>query len=304
LQEKESLDAPEEVIANGNDLGKNQKYFSLFIQASPKHDLIALCMDTVGRRFYTIKFKNMVTGQMLPDKIGGMTGNLEWANDNMTIFFSTQNPETLRSSEVHRHTLGTPANDRLVYEEKDETLSCYLSKTKSDKFILINSGRTDASFVQFMDAGNINSKPQVIEALQNDVDYQVDHALGKFYIRTNLNAKNYRLVETPETKPSKENWKDVLPNRPNVFLSDYALFKNYLAVEDESEGLTRIRLISWSDKSESSIDFGEPAYVAGMDNNREFDTNVIRYFYQSMTTPPSTYDYTIDTREKKTSETA
>ncbi len=298
-RKKETLEAPEEIIANGNELGKSQKYFNLFIQASPKHDLIAICMDTVGRRFYTIKFKNMATGQMLPDKIGGTTGNLEWANDNQTIFYSTQNSETLRSSEVHRHTLGMPANDKLIYEEKDETLSCYLSKTKSGKYILINSGRTDASFVQFMDAGNINSKPQVIEAIQNDVDYQVDHALGKFFIRTNLNAKNYRLVEAPEAKPSKENWKDVLPNRAEVFLSSFELFKNYLAVEDESEGLTRIRLIKWSDRSESSIDFGEPAYVAGMGNNREFDTNVVRYTYQSMTTPPSTYDYTIDTKEKK-----
>ena len=297
-RKKGSLDAAEEVIANGNDLGKNQKYFNMAITPSPHHDIIAFSIDTIGRRFYTIKFKNMTTGTLLPDKIGNTTGNIEWANDNATVFFGRQNAETLRSSEIHRHTLGTNTADKLIYEEKDETLSCYVTKTKSDKFILINSGRTDASFVQYLDAGNINDKPKTIEPLQNDVDYQVDHAAGKFYIRTNLNARNYRLVEAPEIKPGKETWKDVVPNRPHAFLSGYVLFKNYLAIEDESEGLTRIRLIKWSDKSESAIDFGEPAYVASINNGREFDTNVIRYSYQSMTTPPSTFDYNMDTKEK------
>lgn len=297
-RKKGTLDAAEEVIANGNELGKNQKYFNMAITPSPQHDIVAFSIDTIGRRFYTIKFKNMSTGAMLPDQIGSTTGNVEWANDNATVFFGRQNAETLRSSEIHRHTLGSNAADKLIYEEKDETLSCYVTKTKSDKYIVINSGRTDASFAQYLDAGNINDKPKTIEPLQNDVDYQVDHAAGKFYIRTNLNARNYRLVEAPETKPGKENWKDVVPNRANVFLSSFALFKNYLAIEDESEGLTRIRLIKWSDKSESAIDFGEPAYVASINDGREFDTPVIRYSYQSMTTPPSTYDYNMDTKEK------
>ncbi len=298
-RKKESLEAPEEIIANGNDLGKNQKYFNMSIVSSPQHDLIALCIDTVGRRFYTIQVKNMTTGQILPDQMVGTTGNLVWANDNQTIFFSKQDANTLRSNEVHRHTLGTTADDKLIYEEKDQTLSCYLSKTKSHKYILINSGRTDASFSQIIDADNINSKPAILEPLQNEVEYEVDETGGKFYIRTNLNARNYRLVETAVTRTGKENWKDVVPARDNIFFRGFELFKDYLAVEDESEGLTKIRLIKWSDKSESTIDFGEPAYIAGIDNNPEFDTKVIRYNYQSMTTPASTYDYTMDSREKK-----
>lgn len=297
-RKKGSLEAPEEIIANGNELGKDQKYFSMSISPSPKHDIIALTMDTIGRRFYTIKFKNMTTGQMLPDKIGGTTGNIVWANDNQTVFYSTQDPGSLRSNEIHRHTLGAPANDKLVYEEKDQTISCYLGKTKSKKYILVSSGRTDASFTQFMDADNINSKLTMIEPIQNDTEYSVDHMGDKFYIRTNLNAKNYRLVETPVSKPGKENWKDFIPNRENVFFRGFELFKNYLAVEEESEGLTKIKLIKWSDKTESSIDFGEAAYVAGIDNNPQFDTNIIRYSYQSMTTPASTYDYNIETKEK------
>lgn len=297
-RKKRMLEAAEEIIANGNELGKNQKYFNLNIVPSPKHDLVALCMDTVGRRFYTIKFKNMTTGQMMSDQIGGTTGNLAWSNDNLTIFFGKQDPNSLRANEIHRHTLGNASKDQLIYEEKDQTLSSYVNKTKSKKYVIISSGRTDASFSLYLDADNINSKPVVIEPIQNDVEYSVDHAGDKFYIRTNLNARNYRLVEASVSKPAKENWKEVIPNRESVFLRGFELFKNYLAVEDESEGLTKIRLIKWSDQSESTIEFGEPAFVAGIDNNPEFDSKVIRYNYQSMTTPPSTYDYNIETREK------
>ena len=298
-RKKGSLETAEEVIANGNDLGKNQKYFSFFVVNSPKHDFLALCMDTIGRRFYSIKIKNMATGQMLPDKIGSTTGNMVWANDNKTIFYSKQDPTSLRAYQVYRHTVEAKANDQLVYEEKDQTLSCRVTKTKSRKYILVDSRRTDASYSQFLDADNINGKLMMMQPMENDVQYYADHAGDKFYVRTNLNAKNYRLVETAVAKPGKDNWKDVIPNRDNVFFKGFDLFKNYLAVEDESEGLTKIRLIKWSDRSESAIDFGEQAYVAGTDINPEFDTNVIRYNYQSMTTPPSVYDYTMDTHEKK-----
>lgn len=298
-RKKGSMNAPEEIIANGNELGKNQKYFSFFVVNSPKHDLVALCMDTVGRRFYTIKFKDMATGKIVSDKIGGTTGNLTWANDNKTVVYSTQDPNTLRSDKVFRHTLGSKEKDPLIYEEKDQTLSCYVNKSKSKKYIFISSGRTDAGYSQYLDADNIYSKPVIIEPMQNDVEYDVDHLGDKFYIRTNLNAVNYRLVEAPVSKPGKENWKDLMAHRDNVFLRGFELFKDYLAVEEESEGLTKIKLIKWSDKSESSIDFGEPAYVAGIDNNPELETGVIRYNYQSMTTPPSTFDYDIVTKEKK-----
>ncbi|HRI78494.1 MAG TPA: S9 family peptidase [Cyclobacteriaceae bacterium] len=297
-RKKGSLEATEEIIADGNELGKNQKYFNMSISQSPNHNIIAFSIDTIGRRFYTIKFKDMTTGKMLPDQIPSTSGNLEWSNDNLSIVYSKQDPNTLRDDKIIIHTLGAGGNDKLIYEEKDETLSTYVTKTKSKKYILVNSGRTDAAFSQFLDADHINSKLTVIEPLQNDVEYAVDHAGDKFYIRTNLGAKNYRLVETTAAKPSKENWKDVIPGRDNVFFRGFELTKNYLAVEEESEGLTKIRLIKWSDKSESSIDFGEPAYVAGIDINRVFDSQVIRYNYQSMTTPPSTYDYNIETKEK------
>ncbi|MBY0432720.1 MAG: S9 family peptidase [Cyclobacteriaceae bacterium] len=298
-RKKGSMEGAEEVIANGNEMSKNQKYFNMFTVHSPKHDLVAICLDTVGRRFYTIKFKDMTIGKMLADKIDGTSGNVAWANDNKTVFYGKQDAETLRANQIFRHALGETSSDKLIYEEKDETLSSYINKSKSDKYIFINSGRKDASFVQFIDANNINSKPVVIEPIQNDVQYEVNHAGDKFYIRTNADGKNYRLVEASETKPGKANWKDVIAHRDNVFLRGFELFKDYLAIEEEIEGLTKIRIIQWKDKSEHSIDFGEPAYIAGIDFNPQFDTKTIRYSYQSMTTPPSTYDYTMDTKEKK-----
>lgn len=296
-RKKGSLDAPEEVIADGNALSKGQSYFNLFTENSPNHEIVAICIDTVGRRFYDIRFRNMTTGEWLKDRIRSSTGNLAWAADNKTIVYTTQDPETLRSDKVFRHTLGA-TGDKLVYEEKDQTLSTYVGLSKSKKYILLQSGRTDAAMAQYLDAAHPEAKPQVIEPLRNEVEYQVDHANGKFYIRTNLDAVNYRLVEAPENSPGASSWKDVIPHRTDTFFRGFELFKNHLAAEEENSGLTRIKIIGYDGKEKSSIDFGEPAYVAGIDVNAEFDTDIVRYNYQSMTTPSSIFDYTTTTKER------
>ncbi len=299
-RKKGSLENPEEIIANGNELGKGHEYFSFFAETSPNHNIAALVMDTVGRRFYTVKFKDMLTGKMLIDRIGGTTGNLEWANDNKTVLYGKQDPKTLRGNQIFKHTLGTdPSADVLVFEEKDETLSCGIGKTRSKKYFIISSGRTDASVSYSLEADKATGKPAIIEPLKENVDYGVDHFNGKFYIRTNLEAKNYRLVEAPVATPGKANWKDVVPNREKIFLEGYEIFKDYLALEESSEGLNKIRLIKWADNSEHTVDFGEPAYLAGIGNNPDVNSNTIRYNYQSMTTPPSTFDYEMTTHEKK-----
>ncbi len=299
-RKKGSLESAEEIIANGNELGKGHEYFSFFAETSPNHNIAALVMDTVGRRFYTVKFKDMLTGKMLTDKIAGTTGNVEWANDNKTVLYGKQDPKTLRANQIFKHTLGAdPSTDILIFEEKDETLSCSIGKTRSKKYFIIGSGRTDASVNYYLDADKVAGKPTIIEPLKENVDYSTDHFNGKFYIRTNLDAKNYRLVEAPVATPGKANWKDVVPNREKVFLEGYEIFKDYLTLEESSEGLTKIRLIKWVDNSEHSVDFGEPTYVAGIGNNPDVNSNVIRYNYQSMTTPPSTFDYEMTTHEKK-----
>lgn len=299
-RKKGSMDAPEEILVDGNELGKGQSFLNFFISQSPDHKLIAIVMDTVGRNFYTVKFKDLTTGKILPDVIPDTRGGYVWTNDNRSLLYAVPDKETLRTYQIKRHILGTPVStDILIYEEKDQTLAVGISKTKSKKYFIISSGRTDASFSQYLDADK-PGKPILIQPIQDNVEYSVEHAGGdKFYIYTNLNAKNYRLVEAPISKPSQENWKDVIPHREDIFLQDVDFFKDHLALSEMKAGLTRIRIIKWADKSEHYIDFGEPAYYAGFGYNPEFSTNIIRYSYQSMTTPPSTYDYNMDTREKE-----
>ncbi|HMP99335.1 MAG TPA: S9 family peptidase [Cyclobacteriaceae bacterium] len=299
-RKKGSLNAPEEIIADGNEMSKNQAYFNLFTSVSPDHKLVALVMDTVGRNFYTVKFKEISSGKMLKDKIANTRGGYTWTNDNKSILYAVPDPVTLRSYLIKRHKLGTAVeSDELIYEEKDQTLSTWVSKTKSKKYFIISSGRTDANFSQYLSADN-PGKPVLIQALQDNVEYSVDHANGnKFYIYTNLDAVNYRLVETPINAPGKANWKDVIPHREDVYLQGVDYFKDHLALEEMKAGLASIRLIKTSDNTEHSIKFEEPAYYAGIGNNPEFNTNVIRFNYQSMTTPNSTYDYNMDTRERE-----
>ncbi len=295
-----SLDSIEEVIANGNDMSKGHGYFSMFTDASPDHQLAAIVRDTVGRRFYTITIKDLKTGKMLADQIGGTTGNMEWSNDNKYIYYSTQDPNTLRSHQVYRHAMGTPASaDVLIYEEKDETLSCYVGKSRSKKYLLVQSGRTDASVVRLMEIDNPKSKLVAFAPIQDNVEYSVDHIHGKFYILTNENAKNYRLAVVEDQNPKKERWEDLVPHRDDIFLEGFELFNDYLAIQETKEGLNKIRVIKWSDNSEKTIDFGEPAYVAGIASNPDPKSGLLRYYYQSMTTPPSQYDYNMVSAEKK-----
>jgi oligopeptidase B len=182
------------------EMGKGRGYFSMFASASPNHNIATLAVDTVGRRFYTLSFKDMLTGKMLADRIPGTTGNFEWANNNKTVFYSKQDPNTLRADKIYRHELGTETSkDVLVFLEKDQTLSSYIGKSRSKKFLIIQSVRTDASVVQFMEIDNNKSKLTVFEPLKENVQYSVDHLNGKFYIRTNADATNYRLASLDPT---------------------------------------------------------------------------------------------------------
>jgi oligopeptidase B len=296
---KGTLEAPEEIIADGNALSKGHEFFSIDTEVSPDHSIANIVVDTVGRRFYTIQFKDMKTGKLYADKIGGTEGNLVWYNDNKTILYVQADPKTLIGNKVYKHTLGTPqAKDELVYTEKDSTVECFLNKSRSDKYLFIISGRTDASASQFISADNVKEKPKWIEPLQANVKYSVDHANDKFYILTNLDAPNFRLVETSPATPGKASWKDLIPHNEKVFLDETELFKDYLVLQETVEGLNKIRIIQWADKSEHTVDFGEAAYYAGLAGNPEFNTQTVRYSYQSLTTPNSIYDYNMETRAK------
>ncbi len=297
---KGSMQGSEEIIADGNELSKGQSFFDVETEISPDHSIANIITDTVGRRFYTIAFKNTNTGEMLPDRLDGTEGEVVWFNDNKTVLYSRQDPVTLIANRVYRHQLGTdPKDDVLVYQEKDPTLECSISKTASEKFIIITSERTDANFQQYIDADNPSSKPVVIQPLRENVRYFTNHHGDRFFIRTNLNALNYRIITTSTRNPGKENWSDFISHRDSVLLDGFRLFKNHLVVQESTQGLNKIRVIRLADKAEHSISFDDPVYLANLGYNPQFDSDVLRYTYQSLRTPASVIDYNLNTKEAK-----
>ena len=300
-RKKGSLDAAEQVMVDVNRVAEGHNFCSVRPpQVSPGEDIMAYGVDTAGRRFYTLHFKNLSSGKMLDDVIPEVTGNLAWANDNRTLFYTKQDPETLRSYRIYRHRLGDdPAADELVYEETDETFSSTVFKTKSKKYILIASLQTLTTEYRILDADGPEGKFQVFQPRQRDHEYHVDHYRGDFYIRTNSDAKNFRLMKTPVATTGREHWRDLIPHRDDVFLRDFEIFKDQLVVVEQKEGLLQIRILPWSGGGEHYLAFDEPAYVAYPTDNHDFDTPLVRYTYSSMTTPKSVYDYNMATREKK-----
>ena len=297
-----STGAPEEVLLDGNALAQGKPFFQIMgSQISSREDLLAYAADTLGRRLATIRVKNLRTGQLLPDVIPNVTGNMAWAEDNRTLFYTKQDPETLRWYRIYRHVLGTdPARDELVFEEKDETYSTYVFKTKSRRYVMIGSEQTLASEYRFVPADRPAAPFRVVFPRERGHEYDVDHFGDSFYIRTNDNAKNFRLMRTPTASPGRNNWQEVIPHRADVFLQRFEIFKDHLVVSERKDGLVQLRVRPWTGGGgdEHYLDFGEPAYLAYISANREFDTRVLRFGYTSLTTPTSIYDYDMATRQK------
>ncbi len=298
---KGSMDAPEEIIIDANKKAEGHSFFMLSgVTMSPGHDTVAFAIDTVGRRMYTIYFKDLTTGEILGENVPNVTPNLEWANDNKTVFYSRQDPQTLRSYQVYRYEIGQPVqNAQLVYEEPDETFRSWVTKTKSKEFIVITSRSTLSTEQRIVHADTPNESFRVIQPRQHELEYRIDHAGDIFYIVTNLNAPNYTLMTTPVDRTRKEHWRDFIPHREEVLLEGVELFQNYIVVRERKEGLNHLRIIDRINEEEHYLDFGEPAYVAYVANNREFESETLRYGYSSLTTPNSTYDYNMRTRERE-----
>ncbi|MFK7786491.1 MAG: S9 family peptidase [Crocinitomicaceae bacterium] len=291
----------EEILLNMPKMAEDQSYFAVGGQSiSENNELLAYSVDLVSRRQYTIHFRNLVTGEKFEDEIKNTTGGITWANDNKTVFYTKQDPVTLRSNQIFKHVLGTPVeDDQLVFEETDETFGCSVYKTKSRKYIMIDSYQTLSTEYRFIDADNPNGEWTVFQARERDLEYYVDHYDDNFYITTNMDAKNFRLMKTPLDKTGKSNWSEVIGHREDVFLEDVDIFKNYLVVTERKNGLIQLRVMKWSDMSEHYIKFEDPAYTAYTFSNPEFDTEVLRFGYTSMTTPSSTYDYSMTSKSKK-----
>jgi len=295
-----SLDQEEEIILNVNELAKEHKFFATRgLSVSKNHKLLAYAADTKGRRIYTIYFKNLETGEMLPEQIPDVTSNIEWANDNKTLFYTKQDLQTLRWDKVYKHSLGTdPKEDKLVYEEKDVTFSAYVEKSKSNKYIFIETSSTLSAETWYLDADKPNNSLQCINPREEKHEYSVIHVEDKFYILTNDQATNFRLMETPISATTKSNWKEVIPHDENVLLRYIDEYQHYLIIAERKNGLSEIRIFPLNGEKSSYVDFGEQVYMASIGYNPDYASHTFRYNYQSMTTPNSTIDFNIKTQEK------
>jgi oligopeptidase B len=295
-----SLDHPEEILLNGNVLAEGHEFFSIGGWAvSSGQDLLAYALDTQGRRIYTTYLKNLITGELLPDVIPDITENLTWANDNKTLFYAKQDPTTLRAYRIYRHVLGTDIeNDELVFEESDETFAAYVFKTKSKKYLMIVSSHTLSQEYRYLDAGDSLGKFKVFLPREREHEYHVDHYQDRFLVRTNDQAKNFRLISTPVDRTGKEHWEEIIPHRTDVFLGDFELFRDHLVLEERTRGLTQLRVIPWSGGDGYYLAFAEPAYRVNLGTNLEFDTALVRFEYTSMKTPLSIYDHDMVNRQQ------
>jgi oligopeptidase B len=295
-----SVEAPEEVMLDVNRIAEGHDFCSVRGAAvSPDSRFLAWALDTVGRRKYTIYFTDLETGEVMADVIPEVTSNLTWANDNRTIFYAKQDPETLRFYQIYRHLLGTdPSEDVLVYEEADPTFSTYVWKTRSERYILIQSTQTLASEVRYLDADDPQGEFRVIAPRERGVEYSAAHVGNRFIIRTNLEAENFRLMAAPVTNPGRPNWRELIPGREDTFLQGVEVFRDFMVVTERRGGLRHLRVIPWNGSAEYDVEFDDPAYVTWVDENYEFDTGVLRYGYSSLNTPETTYELDLATRER------
>ena len=299
-RKKGSLEADEEIILDENELAKPHSYYHIGGRSvSPDNKLLVFGEDTVSRRIYTLRFKNLETGEMLEDTIPGTSGAAYWANDNKTIFYAVKDPVTLRSYKVFRHVLGTPAEEDVeVFHEEDSTYRALVYKSKSKKYIILDSYSTLSQEYRVLNADTPEGEFRVIQPRERGLEYSIAHHHDKFYIRTNLNARNFRLMVADENNAAKENWKELIPHREDVLLEDMDLFEDFLVLSERRNGITQLRIRQWKGDGHY-IDFGEEAYMAYVSINPDFDTDWLRIGYMSLTTPNTTYDYNMKTRELK-----
>jgi oligopeptidase B len=300
-RKKGSLEATEEILLDVDKMAEGSSYFSVAgFTVSPDNKLLAYGVDKLSRRQYTIYIKNLETGTLLTDEITNTESDPVWANDNKTIFYTSKNPVTLLSEKIMKHKLGTPASaDVLVYEEKDESNYIGVQKTKSEKYIVISSSATLSSEYMLIDANAPDGPVKVFQPRMKDVLYSIDHWGDKFLIVTNKDAKNFKLVETPEAQTGVENWKDVIPHRSDVLVEGIDVFKDHWVITERKNGLLQLRIRNTGTGAEHYLDFGEPAYAAYATSNLEFNSGILRYSYTSLTTPNSIFDYNMETKEKK-----
>jgi oligopeptidase B len=301
-RKKESLETgKEEMLVDGPAMAKGKNYWALGgYTVSEDNTKMVFGVDEVSRRIYTLFIKDLITGEVMAEKLEGTSGGATWASDNKTIFYVKKDPNTLRDNQVWRHTIGTDqSKDVLVFEERDEEFSCFVYKTKSRKFLVIGSNQTLSNEYRVLEANQPEGNFRIIQPRERNLEYSIDHYGDRFYIVTNYNAKNFRLMDCPLNATSKENWKEVIAHREDVLLEGIEIFKDYLVVDERKNGLTQLRIMRWDKKGEYYMEFQDPAYAAGVGANPDFNTEILRYGYSSLTTPSSTYDFNMVTKERR-----
>ncbi|MCP4291317.1 MAG: S9 family peptidase [bacterium] len=290
----------EEVTVNGNSLASKDGYFSITgVEISANSKYLVFGIDTEGRRFYTLKIKDLQSGKILPEVIANVTGESAWAADSKTLFYTRQDPETLRSYQVWRHELGTDSSqDVMVFEETDDTFDVSISQTKSEKYLVITSSQTLSTEIRILESDNPFGPWRIFQERQRDHEYHLEHQDDRFVILTNHEAKNFRLMECPLTKTDLDSWTEVIPHRDHVYLENFEVFNNWLVLEERFDGLTHL-MISPNDGSEpQSMQFSDPTWTVWLSTNVNMDSNVLRFGYSSLTTPNSIFDFDMINGEK------
>jgi len=302
VRKKKTLEAEEELLFDCNDMAKGLSYFNLGgISISPDNTLAAFSTDTVSRRQYTIQIKNLITGEIYSDKILNTTGSATWANDDKTLFYSMKDEVTLRSHKIFKHKLYSDSKtDIEVFHETDETFNTFVYKSKSKKYLIIGSSSTLSSEYRFLDADAPDGRFNIFQERTKKLEYSIAHYNGSFYIISNKDdATNFKISKTSEKTTGKENWQDVIPHRASVLIEDIEIFKDYLVVNEREHGLNKLRIISWNKEEDYYLPFNSETYTTYIGNNPDFESDMLRYGYNALTSPSSVIDYNLKTKQSE-----
>ena len=302
IRRKESLEAPDELLFDCNKMAEGQSYFKLTgISISPDNTKVSYGLDTLGRRQYTLHIKDLTTNDVFPERIENTTGSSSWANDNKTLFYALKNEQTLRSENIFKHTLNTSSeNDALVYHEEDDTFNVSVYKSKSRQYIIIASYSTLTNEFQILDADKPDSEFRLFQPRIRGLEYSISHFENHFYIMTNLdNATNFKLMKTHVNQTNIEFWEEVIPHRDHVMLENIDIFKDFLVLSERENGLNQIRIKRWDNTDDYYLPFDNETYTAFTGTNVDFDTTILRYGYNALTTPTSVIDFDMVTKTKE-----
>lgn len=294
-RKKGNLEAAEEITFDVNELAKGQPFMALgAYELSDDGNFAAYSTDNTGFRQYKLRVRDLRTGkdsEVIADKVGSVA----WASDNKTLFYTVEEEKTKRQYRLYRHVIGAEiGKDDLIYEEKDERFNIEVGKTRSDKYIMLQIGSHTTSEQRYLDAANPNGEWKLIASRQQDVEYYADDHGDQFLIRTNDKGRTFRLVSAPISAPGKENWKEMVPVRPEVMLNNIEVFEDFYVLVERENGLPELTVVNFANGAKTRITYPEPVYTASPQINREYKTSKFRYSYQSLVTPPSVFDYDVE----------